>query len=245
MYCKKCGSKQDGDAVFCEKCGNKVISEKTNMSVSSKPTKSKTSSGVNEILTDEIMPKKKERQSVGLIPTTSGVRFGNYIIDNIFVIILGTIISALTQFTVQPSFIFVSVIQIVYYTFFESLWQKTPAKFITRTRVISDDGFKPDFFNILTRSASRCVPFDAFSFLGGDRPVGWHDRWSHTLVVSEKEVSEDEMEEVREYKEKRQAEESVITDEEVRRVAKDFNDGMFFYKGKTFKKEGDKIVALK
>ncbi|CAN0592803.1 unnamed protein product, partial [Laminaria digitata] len=35
---------------------------------------------------------------------------------------------------------------------------------------------------LLGRTAARFVPFEAFSFLGGDA-TGWHDRWSNTRVV--------------------------------------------------------------
>ena len=40
---------------------------------------------------------------------------------------------------------------------------------------------RPTYGQILGRTFSRFVPFEAFSFLPS--PVGWHDRWSGTRVV--------------------------------------------------------------
>jgi uncharacterized RDD family membrane protein YckC len=74
------------------------------------------------------------------------------------------------------------IVRILYYLFFETVLGATPAKFLTETRVIDYDGTKPSFKNILVRTLSRLVPFEAFSFFADD---GWHDKWSRTLVVKE------------------------------------------------------------
>ena len=70
----------------------------------------------------------------------------------------------------------------MYYVFFESIWQRTPAKFLTKTKVVMVDGSKPDFKHILGRTLARLIPFDHLSFLSS-HPVGWHDEFSGTLVV--------------------------------------------------------------
>jgi type II secretory pathway pseudopilin PulG len=72
---------------------------------------------------------------------------------------------------------------VLYYLFFESLFQRTPGKFVTGTKVIMQDGTTPDFMHILGRSAARYIPFEALSFLFNDHPVGWHDYLSGTMVV--------------------------------------------------------------
>ena len=59
---------------------------------------------------------------------------------------------------------------------------KTIGKLITNTRVVMDDGSPLTLATIARRSASRLVPFEAFSFLGSSER-GWHDRWSDTAVV--------------------------------------------------------------
>ena len=72
-----------------------------------------------------------------------------------------------------------------YYMLFEIFWQKTPGKWITRTKVVMADGSKPDFLHILGRTFSRFIPFEPFSFLGKN-PVGWHDQLSKTRVINDK-----------------------------------------------------------
>ena len=69
-----------------------------------------------------------------------------------------------------------------YFIVTESLWQKTLGKLITGTVVVSADGYKPSFGQIVGRSVARLIPFEALSFLGR-YPVGWHDSLSGTRVV--------------------------------------------------------------
>lgn len=71
---------------------------------------------------------------------------------------------------------------IFYYIFFEGLLSRTPGKFITRTKVIMKDGSKPDLGQIILRTLIRLIPFEIFSFIGKN-PLGWHDKWSNTMVV--------------------------------------------------------------
>jgi uncharacterized RDD family membrane protein YckC len=68
-----------------------------------------------------------------------------------------------------------------YHLFFEYFFNKTPAKWLTRTRVVRVDGNRPRFLQILGRTAARYIPFEPLSYLR--RSVGWHDRWSGTRVV--------------------------------------------------------------
>ncbi|MCD9617354.1 RDD family protein [Chryseobacterium gleum] len=70
----------------------------------------------------------------------------------------------------------------LYYFLMENnLNGRTVAKYITGTQVISTDGTKPTARQIIYRSLSRIVPFDALSFLGEN---GWHDKWSETRVIN-------------------------------------------------------------
>lgn len=70
---------------------------------------------------------------------------------------------------------------VAYYVLFEAIFGRTPGKLITGTRVVTLDGAKPGFGQIIGRSFARLVPFEPFSFLGSRG--GWHDRWSGTRVV--------------------------------------------------------------
>ncbi len=74
------------------------------------------------------------------------------------------------------------VFGMIYYILFETITGRTPGKYITGTRVICEDGSKPEFNTILLRSLIRFIPLEPFSFLGS-QPTGWHDNWTKTLVV--------------------------------------------------------------
>ncbi|MDF3067610.1 MAG: hypothetical protein K0R38_3211 [Polyangiaceae bacterium] len=69
-----------------------------------------------------------------------------------------------------------------YYLVLEGLFQVTPGKLVTRTRVVDCNGHKPTLFQIFVRSLCRFVPFEPLSFFGRSKS-GWHDRWSDTRVV--------------------------------------------------------------
>ena len=65
--------------------------------------------------------------------------------------------------------------------------QRTIGKFATKSVVINEYAQKPSNEQLIGRSFARLVPFEAFSCLA-DR--GWHDTWSKTYVVTEKERDE-------------------------------------------------------
>ncbi len=69
-----------------------------------------------------------------------------------------------------------------YYLIFEWLTGRTLGKLVTGTRVIDQFGNRPSFLKVLGRSVTRFVPFEPFSFFGGENGC-WHDAWSGTRVV--------------------------------------------------------------
>jgi len=74
------------------------------------------------------------------------------------------------------------------YSIFEINFQKTPAKFLTKTKVVNKDGGNPAKKQILIRSLFRLVPFEPLSgFLFGDstKYLWWHDTWSQTMVIGD------------------------------------------------------------
>lgn len=81
-------------------------------------------------------------------------------------------------------FLGVSLFWLCYFTF-EATWQRTPAKFITGTKVITSTGAKPSVGTIAKRALIRFIPFEPLSF-GGSGVRGWHDRWSGTYVIKAK-----------------------------------------------------------
>ncbi|MEM7782729.1 MAG: RDD family protein [Planctomycetota bacterium] len=141
----------------------------------------------------------RNRKSAGRL-VSQNTRFANYLLEQIFLYLTITLsfatlnTLALTvgvELDVQNlilgssgSFLFF-IISFTYYVFFEAIIQQTPAKLITRTKVVDESGGQPSIGQILGRSACRFIPFEAFSFLFGDRTKvrGWHDKFSKTLVV--------------------------------------------------------------
>lgn len=69
----------------------------------------------------------------------------------------------------------------IYYTFFEALFSRTPAKWFTYTKVVTTSGKKPSLGWIIIRSLVRITIIDLFfmPFLG--KPL--HDYLSKTQIV--------------------------------------------------------------
>jgi uncharacterized RDD family membrane protein YckC len=138
----------------------------------------------------------KELIIINPVPTSQNKRLANLLLDycfqyafafcfGIFVVILAG--EPGRQFLKNtPQLGLGIIISLGYYLLFESIWNKTPAKFLTKTKVITKDGEKPSFKTILIRTLCRLIPFEAFSFLGSKNPVGWHDEISKTRVIDDK-----------------------------------------------------------
>jgi uncharacterized RDD family membrane protein YckC len=75
----------------------------------------------------------------------------------------------------------------LYYFIFEMAFQRTPGKFLTGTRVVLEDGSRPDAATIAKRALCRFVPFEVLSQYTGKDPnqmgTWWHDRWTNTRVI--------------------------------------------------------------
>lgn len=78
-----------------------------------------------------------------------------------------------------------ALLSVMLYMISESLLKgKTVGKYLTKSRVLTDEGMVPDALTIIKRSLCRLIPFDALSFLGSDA-YGWHDSISKTIVIDE------------------------------------------------------------
>lgn len=175
MFCRKCRNKIDSDSKFCTGCGEPVV-------------------GINQTEVSEIIETNKEDVflSPNIQPTTQGKRFLNYIID-IIGFFAGAFLLGIVLYMIGLDFLIEDmddtilgwIIMFAYYLLFETLWGKSPAKFITKTKVITESGSKPDFRDVFVRTLCRFIPFEQFSFFSSN-PVGWHDRFSKTLVVDDK-----------------------------------------------------------
>jgi uncharacterized RDD family membrane protein YckC len=120
----------------------------------------------------------------GAADASRGIRLTNLLIDSFCRVIIGTILGVIAGTANSPLLAIVLSLtsMIGYYLFFEGLFQATPGKFITRTRVVDRDGNRPSFGSIVGRTLARFVPFEPFSFFSSTQE-GWHDRWSGTRVV--------------------------------------------------------------
>ena len=137
---------------------------------------------------------------------SQGKRFVNLIVDNIIIQVLSAMagfvlgivfvatrvasdgtLSQADQTSLQIiSFILGLFTAVGYFVVTEALFQRTLAKFLTGTIVVSQNGDRASFGQIIGRSFARLIPFEAFSFLGGKQPVGWHDSLSGTRVIEAK-----------------------------------------------------------
>jgi len=130
---------------------------------------------------------------------SQGKRLANYFIDLICVLgfsfVFGVLLAIVCIFLFPSSLYLIEednkpleyflgfTAGMIYYTVLEATTGKTIAKFITKTKVVTEEGEKPDFMTILIRSLCRYIPFAPFSFLGSENS-GWHDRFSKTRVIN-------------------------------------------------------------
>lgn len=146
----------------------------------------------NEIVDDIFQSEPKST----LVEADKGKRLVNYLIDAVAISILQTILSNvfnLLDSTIFSPFFYTYKVVItigllstpLYYILSEYLFEgKTLGKLVTNTRVVTLDGGRPTFNQILGRSFARIIPFEPFSYLG-DSNTGWHDQMSQTIVIDE------------------------------------------------------------
>jgi len=153
--------------------------------------------GIDGYIKEEIKINSEIDNGVSLHATT-GIRFLNWSIDFIihsgltFILffILCMVIGNEAYYSFLKSIGQLGLIGVsclvffLYYFIFESTIQRTPAKFFTGTKVLDIKGLKPTKLQILKRTLSRIVPFEMLSGLGKKKWRGWHDQWSHTMVVN-------------------------------------------------------------
>jgi uncharacterized RDD family membrane protein YckC len=144
----------------------------------------------------QILDDQLSAPDLHLVDANKGKRFANFLIDYIITTIISIPVFWMIFFTSadyldSPTSLGERLLGILmyfgYYTLLEGLTGgKSVGKYITRTRVVMQNGDKPEFSTFALRSVCRIVPFEAFSFLGS-KNTGWHDDWSKTRVVDEVE----------------------------------------------------------
>lgn len=129
-------------------------------------------------------------EDVVYVSATAGLRFANFIVDQIMVIIIaiafGVVMAFLSSEVKQKESAGETLITygliFAYYVVMEVFFGRTIGKFVTGTKVVDLSDEKPSFGKVCVRSLCRFIPFEAFSFLG-QSASGWHDSISKTRVV--------------------------------------------------------------
>ena len=127
-----------------------------------------------------------------LEPVSSSRRFLNFLIDLAIwgsVLMLIDIIFDLNRINISEVYDFslLSLTFLIYYFGMEVLFQRTIGKFLTKTKVVNQDGEKPTPSQITFRTFCRLIPLDQFSFLFVRK--GFHDYFSNTMVIEESEIT--------------------------------------------------------
>lgn len=81
-------------------------------------------------------------------------------------------------------YVFLFVTRLIYYPLTEIILQASPAKLLTGSRIVTDEGTIPGKATIFKRTLLRFIPLEPFSFFELNTK-GWHDRFSRTQVVNE------------------------------------------------------------
>lgn len=79
----------------------------------------------------------------------------------------------------------VVIFRTIFYFLFEALFEATPGKFLTESKVADLEGVKPAKSALFKRTLSRSIPFNPISFWF---KADWHDSFSHTTVFKEKKT---------------------------------------------------------
>ena len=174
---------------YCERCQHSESNLKEGIICGLTKAKPNFDDTCKDFILDEKRAQVVEKQKSTIYPASGGKRFANYLLDIIFFYIFAFIFGIILAFIGLGDLIEDAndlllgiIIVLLYYVPLESIFGRTIAKFITRTKVVTVSGDKPSFGNILGRTLCRFIPFEAFSFLGGEA-VGWHDSISKTRVI--------------------------------------------------------------
>ena len=124
-------------------------------------------------------------------PAGAGLRFANYIIDIVMIIFVAVksffslrywVDKDMLPETAGMVYILEILLLIIYYLFFEGIFNTTAGKCATNTTIVNEFGERPAFGQILGRTFCRFIPFEAFSFFNAGAR-GWHDSIPNTYIV--------------------------------------------------------------
>ena len=117
-----------------------------------------------------------------------GTRVLNFILDTSLIFGIAYVVSNLWDVQVMywhypfiPFYGVFWIMMFVYYTLFEAIFKRSPAKWITISKVVNKHNGKPALWQILVRSLIRLTIIDCFFIPFLDKPL--HDYLSMTEVV--------------------------------------------------------------
>ncbi len=131
--------------------------------------------------------KIEERNEFNSKKVNSLNRFINFLVDTIvwftIVAFLTSFLNAKDTFQILLGYLILFASYITYYVIMETKYQKTIGKFLTKTKVVNQNGTKPEIGDIFRRTFCRLIPFDRISFLFTAN--GFHDRLSSTTIIKD------------------------------------------------------------
>ena len=117
-----------------------------------------------------------------------GTRVLNFLVDTLLIFSIAYGIDSWWDFQTLywhypfiPFYTFFWIMIFVYYTFFEAIFKRSPAKWLSFTKVVNRNNKRPAFWQILVRSLVRLTIIDCFFIPFLDKPL--HDYLSKTEVV--------------------------------------------------------------
>jgi len=123
-----------------------------------------------------------------MIQVGIGTRVLNFIVDVLLITALSFAVFKAWQFYAYyyhilffPFYYFFWCIWVLYYFVFESIFGRTPGKWLSVSKVVSKKGGRPNILQYMVRSVSRLILIDAFFIPFLDKTL--HDYVSATEVV--------------------------------------------------------------
>ena len=134
---------------------------------------------------NNLADQEKDDKSLDFKLANSMNRFAGFCIDMVVFFLIACVLVLVVDyiFSGLNQGIIAVYVYFGYYIFMEFTFQKTIAKFITKTKVVMLDGQKPSIGSIIIRTIFRLIPFDAITFIFTKR--GFHDYLSNTAVIKE------------------------------------------------------------
>ena len=118
-----------------------------------------------------------------------GTRIAHFFLDTLFIFIGSFILYRWYNFNVffygfppMRFGAFFFLFYLVYIFLFEFLFQRTPAKWMTKSKVVNLDGHRPALWQFIIRALIRTSLVSMFGLAWNGKPL--HDTFSKTILVS-------------------------------------------------------------